>query len=563
VTSFDVLTRGDVLDAAMQARDYLVTCGVPAALAAKDPRLWGRRAVDYSRLGWLDLPFASQGLLQQIEGLVTEVRYGDGIDHVVLIGVGADTLAAQAIVEADEPGALTVLDGSDAAPLERALDRLGSTLVILSSKVGVSIEGDAYRRIFAQAFRDHGLTEREIAGRFLVITDHDSPLHDFARARGYRLGLTDPYLPGHFSALSAYGLVPAVLAGANVGRVLDDAAAVLPSLAKEEDNPGLLLGAVLGGCAQQTPAAPARDKVALRISGAAGDGTAALAAWVSQLLTTGTGQRGRGILPLEPPGHPGAEVCPDVHSVTAHHTGGGRRSPAVDDDTTIWGPLGAQFLLWEYATTTAGWLLGVNPFEEATVLAQEAEDDAATMLRKSVDGRLPTPNPDFVDGGIEVYGDPRLNGSGTGSNTGTGDVRQALGSLLYAVPGTGYLSIVTYLGGDFSGRYLAPGLARASGRPVSYGCGPGLLHGTGSFHKEGPRTGAFLVITGAAQNDRAVPGRPYTLGQLQQARALADVRALRRRGLPVLWLHLRDPAEAAARLIELVRELRPARGITL
>ena len=56
MSGFDVLTRGDVLDSALQARDYLVSCGVPGALAAKDPRLWGRRAVDHSRLGWLDLP---------------------------------------------------------------------------------------------------------------------------------------------------------------------------------------------------------------------------------------------------------------------------------------------------------------------------------------------------------------------------------------------------------------------------------------------------------------------------------------------------------------------------
>ncbi|MCP9977172.1 hypothetical protein [Actinomadura madurae] len=76
------------------------------------------------------------------------------------------------------------------------MERLDRTLVVLASKAGVSLEGDAYRRIFSAAFRERGLSEREIAGRFLVITDHGSPLHDFARQCGYRIGLTDPYLPG-------------------------------------------------------------------------------------------------------------------------------------------------------------------------------------------------------------------------------------------------------------------------------------------------------------------------------------------------------------------------------
>lgn len=554
---FDVVTRGDVLDAALQARDYLVTCGVPAALAAKDPRLWGRRAVDHSRLGWLDLPFASQGLLSQIEGLVAETRYS-GLDHVVLIGVGAEGLAAQAIVEADQDNArgLTVLDGGDSAALDQALGRLDRTLVVLSSKVGVSIEGDAYRRIFVEAFRGHGLSEREITGRFLVITDHGSPLHDFARECGYRIGLTDPYLPGHFGALSAYGLVPALLAGTDVGRLLDEAASVVPSLSKEEDNPGLLLGAILGGCAQQTPAGPPRDKVVLRTSGRAAGGSGALAGWVGQLLATGTGRRGRGILSLESPGQPDLDFAPDLHGV-AINPSGASAAGMLDSDTSLWAPLGGQFLLWEYATAAAGWLLGVNPFENGVDLAQEAEDDAAAMLRRAADGPLPTGEPDFVEAGIEVYGDLTV----AGDRYGTGEVRGAVDALLRAVPGTGYLSIVTYLSGDFSGRYLAPSLARRTRRPVTYGSGPGYLHGTGSFHKEGPRTGAFLVVTGEATDDHPVPGRPYSLGKLQLARALADVRALRKRHLPVLRLHLRDPVEGSGLLTEAVREPRRARGL--
>ncbi|RSN70818.1 MULTISPECIES: phosphoheptose isomerase [Actinomadura] len=552
MSGFDVLTRGDVLDSALQARDYLVSCGVPGALAAKDPELWGRRAVDHSRLGWLDLPFASRGLLNQVEGLVAEARYS-GLDHIVLIGVGAESLAAQAIMEAhasggaagrpDRPaGELTVLDGSDTAALAFALERLDRTLVVLASKAGVSLEGDAYRRIFANAFRDLGLSQREIAGRFLVITDHGSPLHDFARQNGYRIGLTDPYLPGHFGALSAYGLVPAVLAGADANALLEDAASLVPSLSKEEDNPGLLLGAVLGGCAQQGPGGIARDKVVLREPG----GPGALSAWVSQLLAVGTGRRGRGVVAFEPSGCRGS--FPDVHGIALNPP-----SAAHDDsDTAVLAPVGAQFLLWEYATAVAGWLLGVNPFETGATAVQEAEDDAATLLRAAAGGPLTAERPAYTEDDIEVYVDFPWPAHA--------DLRTVLGGLVGSVPADGYLAVMTYLSGDFSGRYLAPSLARASGRPVAYGPGPAYPHATAPVHKEGPGNGAFLIITGDpvpgdALAAHPVPGRPYSLAQLRLARALGELRTLRARRLPVIRLHLRNPVEGAGRLTEAVREV--------
>jgi hypothetical protein len=540
VNGVDVLTRGDVLESALQARDYLVTCGVPAALAAKDPRLWGRRAVDHSRLGWLDLPTASRELLDRLEGLITEIRHS-GLDHIVLVGVGADGLAAQAMASSASV-ALTVLDGADSAALGMALEKLDRTLVVLSSKQGVSIEGDAYRRIFEQAFREHGLPEREIAGRFLVITDHGSPLDDFARECGYRLGLTDPYLPGHFGALSAYGVVPAALAGADVSGILDQAAAALPSLTRSEDNPGLLLGSILGGCANHDRDGAAKDKLVLRETG----GTSALSGWITQLVATATGKQGRGILPFDPAGRPPAGSSADVHGVVLNPQSS---PPNPDADTSLWAPLGAQFVIWEYATAVAGWLMGVNPFETSAELIREVETDAARILHESGDGPLPAGEPSFVDDGIAVYTD--LSPAGP---YGALDLAAVIGALTRGIPPLGYLSIVTYLSGDFSGRYLAPSLARRTQRPVTYGPGPGYLHGTGTFHKHGPGGGVFLVVTGSALTDRPVPGRPYSLGKLQQARALADVRALRRRRLPVVWLHLRDPVEGSGRLAQAVRE---------
>ncbi|WP_395106346.1 phosphoheptose isomerase [Actinomadura sp. SCN-SB] len=539
MSGFDVLTRGDVLDAALQARDHLVSCGVPAALATKDPRLWGRRAVDHGRLGWLDLPFTSRGLLDQIEGLVAEIRY-TGLDHIVLIGLGAESLAAKAIM-AGGPAAsrLTVLDGGDTAALGRALERLDRTLVVLSSKSGVSLEGDAYRRILSEAFRALGMSEQEIAGRFLVITDHGSPLHEYAKQSAFRIGLTDPNLPGHFSALSAYGLVPAVLAGADAHTLLDEAATLLPSLSKDDDNPGLLLGAILGGCAQRGADGRPQDKLILHEPPGGGP----LSAWITHLLACATGRQGRGLLAFEPPGGPGP--IPDAHTLEINP----REGPS-EADTSVWAPLGAQFLLWQYAAAVAGWLMGVNPFEPAGAMAREIEDDAVTMLRAAGPGPLPDQRPAYVDGDIEIHADFVWPGG-----VGRADLPMTLEALVEGVPWDGYLSVSSYVTGGFTGREPAPGLARRSGRPVTYGTGPAHLHATAPVHLDGPGTGAFLIVSGdpPAGDPLAVEpvaGRPYSLARLRLARAIAETRALRRRGLPVVRLHLRDPVEGARRLSE-------------
>ena len=111
--------------------------------------------------------------------------------------------------------------------------------------------------------------------------------------------LADPTVGGRYSALSAFGLVPSALAGADVrrparrgrgaGRAPDDA-----------DNPALELGLAMGAAAEA-----GRDKLALA------DGDSAITGfgdWAEQLIAESTGKQGRGILPvvLESADAPGA-----------------------------------------------------------------------------------------------------------------------------------------------------------------------------------------------------------------------------------------------------------------
>ncbi|MFN2624823.1 MAG: glucose-6-phosphate isomerase [Mycobacteriales bacterium] len=508
------------------ARRTLVQDGVPTALAAHDATLWGEAAAAEARirLGWLDLPNSSYDLLPRLAALRDELR-AEGLDHVALCGMGGSSLAPEVIC-GSAGVELTVVDSTDPHQVARAVgDRLERTVVVVSSKSGGTIETQAQQAIYFAAFRAAGLSDAEAHRRFVVVTDPGSPLaaageRDKVRA----LFLADPNVGGRYSALSAFGLVPAALAGADVGQLLDDGQATLPDLAREVGNPGLDLGAALGGLG-----GAGRDKVVLV---GAGSGLVDFGDWAEQLVAESTGKDGRGLLPVvvSADDAPGAKVTAtnDVHlvQVGAH--------PATG--TGVTGPLGAQFLVWEYAVALAGRVLGINPFDQPNVA--ESKANTAEILASAGGGALPTTEPTFRDDAVEVF-DPRGL-----LPPGTITVGAALDALVDAVPARGYLSIHAYLDrfADASCAQLRDLLAARTTAAVTFGWGPRFLHSTGQYHKGGPQVGAFLQITGAVTRDVEVPGQPFTLGRLQAAQALGDLRALAGRGRPVLRVHLRDRA---------------------
>jgi glucose-6-phosphate isomerase len=497
--------------------------GTGTRLAAGDATLWGPDAEPEAsiRLGWLAATGVSRPLLPRLRQIISEMA-GEGLYHVVLSGMGGSSLAPEVITRSAGAG-LTVLDTTDPAQVRRALgDRLGGTLVVVSSKSGGTIETDSHRRIYEQAFRDLGLTEAQIARRFVVVTDPGSPLEKIAAEAGYReVFLADETVGGRYSALTAFGLVPSALAGVAVEQLLDDADAVRPALANAVDNPGLLLGAAMGAAALS-----GRNKLVLL---EADGGLVGFGDWAEQLIAESTGKEGTGLLPVvvEDSDSPGWATA----GSDALRAGVGEPPGAA---LTVTGPLGAQFLVWEYATAVAGKVLGINPFDQPNVT--ESKENTARYLELAGPQGLPIPAPLLVDDKVEIHGDAGLLGSAT-------SLPEAIDALLARVPGGGYLAVMAYLDriGDARAAGLRPALARRlKDRQVTFGWGPRFLHSTGQFHKGGPQLGAFLQVTGVVTEDLEVPGRPWSLGTLQLAQALGDLDALAGRTRPVLRLHLTD-----------------------
>jgi glucose-6-phosphate isomerase len=205
------------------------------------------------------------------------------------------------------------------------------------------------------------------------------------------------------------------------------------------------------------------------------------------------------------------------------------------------GPLGAQFLAWEYATAVAGVVLGIDPFNQPNVT--ESKENTNKILASGA----PAETPSFTEGAIEVYAPQGA----------PGDLVGALRWLLDGLGDDGYLAVMAYLDrfADADAARLRPLLA-ARGRPVTFGWGPRFLHSTGQYHKGGPQVGGYLQLTGAVTDDLPVPGKPYTFGELQAAQAAGDRQALAGRERPVLRLHLTDRAAGVAQLLDAAGELR-------
>ncbi|MGA7149642.1 MAG: glucose-6-phosphate isomerase [Microbacterium sp.] len=541
--SFDIHLSGHVKSVVEATLPGLVSSLVASGITAGDASLWGPEAEDEAskRLGWVEAVTVSRPLVPQIEALRQQLA-AKGVTRVVLAGMGGSSLAPEVIAQtAGVP--LVILDSTAPGQVLAALDGdaqagdLSKTVLVVSSKSGATVETDSAKRAFEAAFRDLGIDPLE---RIVVVTDPGSPMDEAARADGYTVFNADPTVGGRYSALTAFGLVPTGLAGVDIGELLDEAEATLLEVAIDSpENPALVLAAAIAGGQDGNPTLRRRDKLGLVT-----DGTHILGLpdWIEQLVAESTGKEGTGILPVVLlPVSPEVENKPaDLQIVRLvdeakkfhlfeHHT----------DEILISGSLGAQFVVWEYATVIAGKMLGINPFDQPDV------ESAKIATRGLLDSRPEQAAPAFTVDGVEVrVSDPALAASGT--------VAGVLDALWAQLPEDGYVSIQAYV--NRLELDQLPGLrelvAADSGRPATFGWGPRFLHSTGQFHKGGPANGVFLQILEQTDVDLEIPERPFTFGQLIQAQAAGDASVLAEHGRPVVTLTLTDPRIEVLSLFE-------------
>ena len=437
---------------------------------ARDASVWTGSGED-EWLGWLDEPLRMQDELDSIVRFAEDLR--DEVDDIVLCGMGGSSLAPEVLRRTFGVERFHVLDTTHPRAiraLEEGLD-VGRTLFLSSSKSGTTLETRSHTDYFWDKSRGRG----EL---FAAITDPGSELEQVARERGFRAVFHgEPSIGGRYSALSPFGIVPAVLMGIDASQLLARAQEAREACRSSDGNPGYELGSRFGEGWRE-----GRDKIC--IHDVAGD----FGLWAEQLVAESTGKQGKGLVPA-----PGESAD------------GPDRQPAEPELPDPYA-LGAEFFRWEFAIAVAGAYLEINPFDQPDV--QAAKDKTNEVLATGEEPRLEP------EGSIE--------------------------ELLAQAREGDYLCVQAFVDPAVDLGPLVDRLRRDSGLVVTHGYGPRYQHSTGQLHKGGPNTGLFLQVVDDPGDELPIPGKPFGFRRLIRAQAAGDLETLKERGRRVARVRLED-----------------------
>jgi transaldolase/glucose-6-phosphate isomerase len=526
------------------------TAGFARRFWARDVSLWAAddktaKAVG-NRLGWLSVMESMRDDSSIIRALISESRAA-GYTHALLLGMGGSSLCPEVLRQTfgRQPGYLdlAVLDSTDPQAVREAAGRapLERTLFLVSTKSGSTIETSSFFEYFyAQLAKKAGAR----AGcNFVAITDPGSQLIAIAQDKGFRRTYQNPAdIGGRYSALSYFGLVPAALMGIDVNRLLAGAMALLPYSpgARSEDHPAIQMGAILGELALQ-----GRNKVTLALSSE----IASFGCWTEQLLAESTGKQGRGLFPVDGEPLPSPADCPPDRVFVQMKLAGNadaeadRRLRALEKaghpvlriQLRKKLDVGREFFRWEIATAVASHVLGVNSFDEPNV--SESKANSGRLLKQLSSGKGAERKPLLKSGGVQVWGKLPAQAGKTPRQP-----QDLLAAQFSRIQPGGYLAILAYItpspAHDKLLARLRLTLRNALGVATSVGYGPRYLHSTGQYHKGGPASGGFLLISCASKKKLPIPGQNYGFETLIRAQALGDLEALESRDLPALHVEL-------------------------
>jgi transaldolase/glucose-6-phosphate isomerase len=449
------------------------TAAIVERIWARDADLWTGSDEDLW-LGWLEEPARIRERVPQLEAFAQEVVQA-GYHDVVLAGMGGSSLAPEVLRRTFGSETFHVLDTTHPDAIRAVEERLDleRTLFLVASKSGTTLETRCHMEYF------WAKTER--GDQFVAITDPESELEREAGARNFRsVWAGEPEIGGRYSALSVFGIVPAVLMGVDLERFLGRAEETMEACRGEESNPGLELGRQLGEGWRE-----GRDKVLLNPN------PGGFGLWAEQLLAESTGKQGKGLVPV-----------PD-------ETDEGPDRQAAEVLVSEPYELGQEFYRWEFATAVAGAFIEINPFDQPNV--QEAKDRTSAILASggepnlepvgSVDELVSRAEPgDYLC--VQAFVNP------------TEEAEQAIARLRERVRGQ-------------------------TGLVTTAGFGPRYLHSTGQLHKGGPASGLFLQVVDET-DELQIPGKPFGFRQLIRAQAAGDFDALRERGRRVARVRMED-----------------------
>src|SRR5258705_492074 len=526
-----------------------------------DASLWSG-ADENHWLGWLGITDDQVAHSDALTTLAAEVKQA-GFKHALLLGMGGSSLCPEVLRltfgKIEGFPELHVLDSTDPAQIkaiEAKID-LKSTLFIVSSKSGGTLEPNIYKQYFFTRVKEV-VGEKEAGNRFIAVTDPGSKMQHVAENDKFRhIFAGVPSIAGRYSALSNFGMVPAAVMGIDILRFLnrtEEMVHACGATVPTADNPGLVLGAILG-----TAANNGRDKLTIIAS----PGISDLGAWLEQLLAESTGKSGKGIIPVDrerlaKPESYGSdrvfaylrlESTPDHAQDAAVEALEKAGQPVVRIAVQEPYAIGEEFFRWEIATAVAGSIIGINAFNQPDVEASKIETRKLTSEYEAK-GKLPEEKPFFEGDGVKLYADARNTEALKNGKT----LAEVLKTHLSRAGAGDYFAVLGYITMNAENEAALQGI-RHTVRDTKklatvLGFGPRFLHSTGQAYKGGPNSGVFLQITSDDSIELPVPGQTATFGVIKAAQARGDFDVLTERGRRALRVHLKGDLESGLKMLD-------------
>jgi transaldolase/glucose-6-phosphate isomerase len=560
------------LEAAVQAslKDWRAASKVKR-LWARDAPLWTGKDED-NWLGWLGITDDQMAHIEHLKKIAEEVK-ATGFAHAALLGMGGSSLCPEVMrltfgKIAGFPE-LHVLDSTDPAQIKAFESRLdlANTLFIVSSKSGGTLEPNIFKQYFFERVKQ-AVSVEEAGNHFIAITDPGSKLQQVAEGdRFWRVFFGWPGIGGRYSALSDFGMAPAAIMGVDVAAFLDRTEEMVHACSASvpiEENPGVVLGAILGVAATEF----GRDKVTIIASPGIHD----LGAWLEQLLAESTGKVGKGLIPVDRESLADPSVygndrvfaylrltdAPDATQDAAIAAIEKAGHPVVRIAVDTIQNIGEEFFRWEIATAVAGSIIGINAFNQPDVEASKVATRRLTGEYEQT-GKLPDESPFFADDGIKLFTDAKNAAKLANAAIHDQTLAGYLKAHLNRIKAGDYFAVLGYIEMNEAHEAQLQKLRHAvrdrKRVATCLGFGPRFLHSTGQAYKGGPNSGVFLQITCDDEMDIPVPGQKYTFGVVKAAQARGDFQVLAERDRRALRVHLGKDLEAGlARLTAAIEQ---------
>ncbi|MEZ5345070.1 MAG: bifunctional transaldolase/phosoglucose isomerase [Pyrinomonadaceae bacterium] len=514
----------------------------------KDASVWTNSDED-KWLGWLGIAEKELSGIQKYHDLADDVRSAD-FENLVLLGMGGSSLCPEVLAVTFGVENFHILDSTVPAQiktLESKID-VSKTLFFVASKSGSTLEPNTFFQFFWE--KVSAAVGSENAGRhFIAITDPDSKLHKLAAEENFRhIFFGEPSVGGRFSALSVFGMVPGAAMGIDVDDFLKRALEMVNACKTDlpSENPGVLLGAILGVCHQH-----GRDKLTIFTSPELYDA----GAWLEQLIAESTGKNGVSIIPIDRERFVKAvdydedrifvylklkdtkdnSLDSKISSLEAYE------HPFVEIELADKTDLGQEFFRLEFATAVAGAIMSINPFDQPDVEAAKVEAKALTEKYEET-GELPHEEPFFEEGGIKLFSSEKYIEQLNNFVGVEKSLEKYINAHIIHLQEYDYFAVLAYLEMNAENERLLQELRhkvlKKELTATALGFGPRFLHSTGQAYKGGANNGVFLQITSEDAEDIPVPGQKYTFGVVKAAQSRGDFQVLLDRDRRALRLHI-------------------------